>query len=902
MTQATSTQWSKALLFAATSSAALLPGAASSEVFLQGNYVEVGIHNSFSFGTAGTQPPGFHGNQGGQLGFVADYGRDGWDVGTPPFSGDFFLPGSPEEGWGVEWTSASGAERSFNNFGRMGNFGVPMTSLVNTSSGRRQSAIWEGTAVSGDDKLRITQTVSFDADDLFFVMNVNLVNIGTTTLRSVEYMRNVDPDQEQPWTGNFTTSNWVEFQPPRPASGSRSELAARPAGNTHKALAIAQGLKYGLTLGLGSIDPRAVVAASQGFSNRDTDAILNTPIQPLPTSPSVADRAIALAYDLGDLAPGQSVSFDYVYILDAADLETALGALAAATILQPTGTISGTSVIFQATTDDVPNTTSMDFYVGDTLVGTDLEPDAGGIFEVSFDSMGLPNGPVTLRIAATMASGEIVEKSATVTVGNDGPPVAFLTPVMGQAFNGAGIPVEIDTLDPLHLPVRVSFFRESASSGSIALGEDTSGPFTAVFGVEDLPEGESVIIKAVATDALGRSTTIQVAGVVVLNRAPVADAGPDQVLECTGESSATVTLNGSNSSDPDGDVLNFVWSGIFGTLTGASPTTSLPLGLHLISLTVNDGMGGTDSDTVSVTVEDTLPPVVHAGSDVIIEATSIDGAAYAITPTVSDACGSPTSEVVPALSIYPLGSTLVTVSATDGSGNSASDTVTVTVRDTTAPVLTVPGPVVVNATGLLTPVELGEATATDLFPVTITNDAPEGGFEPGVTQITWTATDSNGNQTTAVQQVTVLGHGFVTGGGWFSSPAGAFMANPGLTGKVNFGFVSKYHNGATVPTGQAELHFNTAGLKFHTVGYEWLVAEGSKAQFKAVGTINGSGSYSLVLTSIESTGKREADRVRVKIWDQDTGAVVYDSQGGAALHADPTTPLGGGSITIHKAK
>ena len=40
------------------------------------------------------------------LGFVADYGRDGWTVGTPAFSGDYFTPGSPFEGWGVEFNGA----------------------------------------------------------------------------------------------------------------------------------------------------------------------------------------------------------------------------------------------------------------------------------------------------------------------------------------------------------------------------------------------------------------------------------------------------------------------------------------------------------------------------------------------------------------------------------------------------------------------------------------------------------------------------------------------------------------------------------------------------------------------------------------------------------------------------
>jgi hypothetical protein len=40
--------------------------------------------------------------------------------------------------------------------------------------------------------------------------------------------------------------------------------------------------------------------------------------------------------------------------------------------------------------------------------------------------------------------------------------------------------------------------------------------------------------------------------------------------------------------------------------------------------------------------------------------------------------------------------------------------------------------------------------------------------------------------------------GFVTGGGWIDSPAGTYTADPGLSGKATFGFVSKFKKGATV--------------------------------------------------------------------------------------------------------
>jgi beta propeller repeat protein len=94
---------------------------------------------------------------------------------------------------------------------------------------------------------------------------------------------------------------------------------------------------------------------------------------------------------------------------------------------------------------------------------------------------------------------------------------------------------------------------------------------------------------------------------LVLNRPPVADAGPDQELEATSPDGALVTLDGSASSDGDGDPLSFTWSGPFGTRTGAVASVLMPPGTHPISLTVEDGWGGSASDLLDVTVSDASP-------------------------------------------------------------------------------------------------------------------------------------------------------------------------------------------------------------------------------------------------------------------------------------------------------
>ena len=93
------------------------------------------------------------------------------------------------------------------------------------------------------------------------------------------------------------------------------------------------------------------------------------------------------------------------------------------------------------------------------------------------------------------------------------------------------------------------------------------------------------------------------------NRPPLASAGPNQTVQCSSPSGASVLLNGSTSSDPDGDPLSFAWSGPFGAATGVAPTVTVPLGTNTINLTVSDGKGGTGSASMSATVQDATPPL-----------------------------------------------------------------------------------------------------------------------------------------------------------------------------------------------------------------------------------------------------------------------------------------------------
>jgi hypothetical protein len=198
------------------------------------------------------------------------------------------------------------------------------------------------------------------------------------------------------------------------------------------------------------------------------------------------------------------------------------------------------------------------------------------------------------------------------------------------------------------------------------------------------------------------------------------------------------------------------------TVTGDAPAV-YPLGTTTVTFTATDASGNQATATTTVTVEDTTPPALtNVPAPVTIEQEELGGTSFPMasfgSPTATDICDVAPVTTHDAPAVYPLGTTTVTFTATDASGNSSTATSTVTVVDTSAPTLSMPADVTAeqeSADG--TAVDIGAATATDICDaaVDITNDAPAV-FPLGETSVTWTATDDTGNQTSAAQTVTVV--------------------------------------------------------------------------------------------------------------------------------------------------
>jgi uncharacterized delta-60 repeat protein len=320
---------------------------------------------------------------------------------------------------------------------------------------------------------------------------------------------------------------------------------------------------------------------------------------------------------------------------------------------------------------------------------------------------------------------------------------------------------------------------------------------------------------------------------------PTADAGGPYY----GDEGTPIELVGATTTDPDGDTLTYSWSINSPDCTFSDPNVLNPTltckdnGNYTVTLTVSDGVNDPVSSSADVQIAN-LPP-----EDCIIEA-PIDPVAVGIEIST-------------------------TVSFTDP-GVLDTHTVAWDWGDT----LTSDG-IVIESNGS------GSAAGNHTY------------TSPGVYTIGATVIDKDGDVCSPIFQYIVVydpDGGFVTGGGWIDSPEGAYAADPSLTGKANFGFVSKYKKGATAPTGNTEFQFHAGDLNFHSSEYEWLVVTGSDyARFKGTGTINGEGEYKFMIWA----GDDYQDTFRIKIWEEvdDVEIVIYDN--------GMDQPIEGGNIVVH---
>ena len=295
----------------------------------------------------------------------------------------------------------------------------------------------------------------------------------------------------------------------------------------------------------------------------------------------------------------------------------------------------------------------------------------------------------------------------------------------------------------------------------------STGTFIDSCGSAGAGDGQFAGPQDVAVDALGNiyvadtgNERIQKFGAAAAS--PVADAGADQTVECAG-GLTPATLNGTASTPGSGTINSYSWKEGAATLgTGATLNVSLPAGSHLITLTVTDTGGGSDTDDVVVNIVDTMPPTIHVNgfAPLTVEchtnfsdpgATATDGCAGSVAVNASGS-----------VNIDVPGTYTINYSATDGA-HTANASRTVYVVDTTAPVISCPADVVItlppNSPATSMVVNYPAVTATDscASSVTVASSKASGSvFPAGTTTVDATATDAAGNTSSCSFNVTVL--------------------------------------------------------------------------------------------------------------------------------------------------
>jgi hypothetical protein len=261
------------------------------------------------------------------------------------------------------------------------------------------------------------------------------------------------------------------------------------------------------------------------------------------------------------------------------------------------------------------------------------------------------------------------------------------------------------------------------------------------------PFGESTVVWTV-TDAFGRTASANQTVIVV--PPPTIVAPPAiTVSNDPGETYATITNIGiaTYTSDYGPDVLS----------SNAPANNQYPLGTTTVTWTIKDGFNRTASATQTITVT-TPPPTIVAPATINVVAGYNGFATVASlgTPTTTVSVNPETVTNAGTLAQYPIGTTNITWTVTDGLGRTASDVQQVIVS-VPAPQITPPADITIsNDPGeqYSTQVTLVNPVYQAVGPVTLTNDAPAQ-FPLGTTTVTWTLTDAYGNTVITTNKVTV---------------------------------------------------------------------------------------------------------------------------------------------------
>ncbi len=431
-----------------------------------------------------------------------------------------------------------------------------------------------------------------------------------------------------------------------------------------------------------------------------------------------------------------------------------------------------------------------------------------------------PVGTTTVTYTATDAKGNISTAcSFNVVVADHTAPVVTGCPANITVQTGAGA-TSCDAVAIWTEPTATD--NCTASNGLTWTKSHTPG---SVF-----PVGTTAVTYTAHDLAGNVSATCTFNVTVEDNTVPVLAGCPGTVLVNTGSTatncSAVATWTEPTASDNCTASGSLVWT------KSHTPGSVFPVGLTQVTYTATDASGNVSATcTFNVVVSDNTAPVI-AGCPANLtvptgaNATGCNAVVTWTEPTVTDNCTTGSGLVwtkshTPG-SVFPVGTTAVTYTATDASGNASTCTFNVTVTDNTAPVFAVcPAPmtsVATNVAGCAAVVTTVDPAVTDncnMSSLTWTLSGATTGasaatginnlgthqFELGTTTVTYTATDAAGNTQVCAYTIEVVNTlaGYISG---TSTVAQNVNTTSNITfaasgGKAPFTFTYKVNNGAT---------------------------------------------------------------------------------------------------------
>ena len=373
-----------------------------------------------------------------------------------------------------------------------------------------------------------------------------------------------------------------------------------------------------------------------------------------------------------------------------------------------------------------------------------------------------PSGPVSASESTLTFTTCGSSQGVTFTVAGDAAPGDYVVTVSASdaddTITGDGTatihvpepPPPADTTPPVVTPPADQILEATSSTGATGsfsgtAVDDVDGPLSAPCLPTTFPLGGPFTATCTATDSAGNSSSAEFKVTVQDTTGPTLSLPASITAEATSLAGAVVSYGASANDLVDGAVA-----------VSCSPASgsTFPIGVTSVNCSAADSRTNSSAGSFSVTVTDSGPTVTVPGQQTV-EASDAAGSNvnFVPPPSANDAQEGPLVPVCSRASgsRFPIGTTTVTCTATDGGGASATASFDVVVRDTTPPVVIPPLDTVVVTDTLLSSADpriarfTAAASAADLVGVVRLESNMPAFLPLGVSTITFTAIDAAGN-------------------------------------------------------------------------------------------------------------------------------------------------------------